>query len=279
MARRRAAAARSRQVCVSWARTAAGDTNPGPPARPRRAASTWPRTGRDLSAWDRDITAAECDISAWDRDITAADRDLSACDQHRAARDCDLNAADWARAVCARLVKRVTGGRGSVFPAMGPPLPRLGPCGARAPSLCPALLDRARMWCACWMRTTGTPLLAAARCSLAWMWISAQGGRCVHGLLSLAAVRDDWRGYQPRWERRTAAGSGRCIGVIIVGGALMPVIPRLDRSADLRWSPAEGLLHAALSAGDPQYVHDQGFSRAVVDHRILRGRHLRGPRP
>ena len=49
----------------------------------------------------------------------------------------------------------------------------------------------------------------------------------------------------------------RCIGLIGVGGALMHAIPYLDRSADLQQSSAEGLLHAALRAGDPHPVRTQ----------------------
>jgi len=119
-----------------------GDTNTGPPGWPRRVAGAVLRAGRDLSARDCDLTATDCDPSAFDRDITVTDRDPSAFDHDIAATDRDLSATDWARAICARLINRVTGGRGCVVPAMGPPLPRLGPCGARAPSMRPISLDR-----------------------------------------------------------------------------------------------------------------------------------------
>jgi hypothetical protein len=45
---------------------------------------------------------------------------------------------------------------------------------------------------AVWMQTTGTALLVAERRSIGRLRTPAQGSRSVHGLLYLAAVRDDW---------------------------------------------------------------------------------------
>jgi len=53
-----------------------------------------------------------------------------------------------------------------------------------------------------WMRTVGTALFGVQRCSLMYMWTTAQDGRSVHGLLYLAAVRDG----SCQQERR----QGRC---------------------------------------------------------------------
>ena len=55
-------------------------------------------------------------------------------------------------------------------------------------------LDVARTWHgATWMQTSGTALLAVERCRLVGVWLAAQDGRSAHGLLYLAAVRDDRR--------------------------------------------------------------------------------------
>ena len=42
-----------------------------------------------------------------------------------------------------------------------------------------------------WMQTSGTALLAVELCSLVHVWMAAQDSRSVHGLLYLAAVRND----------------------------------------------------------------------------------------
>ena len=51
---------------------------------------------------------------------------------------------------------------------------------------------------AAWMQTTGTPLLAIELRRLARVLTTAQDGRCVPGLLYLAAVRDDLRWQEHR---------------------------------------------------------------------------------
>src|SRR6266568_8233467 len=50
------------------------------------------------------------------------------------------------------------------------------------------------------MQTTGAALLAAKRCSLAWVRSAAQDGHSVCGLLYFAAVRADWREQEHRQE-------------------------------------------------------------------------------
>jgi hypothetical protein len=139
-------------------------------------------------------------------------------------------------------------------PCHDPPLPRLGPCGARAPYSARSSADVVR------------PLmqLSARPCSrpndAAWCGYPPGAGVACTGCCTSLLYGMTGAGINPVGSAAPPPGSGRCTGLIIVGSALMPVIPRLDRSADLRWSPAEGLLHAALRAGDPHYVHAQGFS-------------------
>jgi hypothetical protein len=53
-------------------------------------------------------------------------------------------------------------------------------------------------WHTTWMQTTGAALLAVRRCSLARVRMPAQDSRSAHGLLYLAAVRDDWREQEHR---------------------------------------------------------------------------------
>jgi hypothetical protein len=76
-----------------------------------------------------------------------------------------------------------------------------------------------------WMQTTGPALIAVRLCSPVRMWTLAQGSGCARGLLYLAAVRDDWREYQPCRVR----------------GPNTPSSPRgLGRRRS--WSPWPGLL-------------------------------------
>jgi len=44
-----------------------------------------------------------------------------------------------------------------------------------------------------WMQTTGATLLTVRQCSLACMWMLAQGSRSAYGLLYFTAVRGDMR--------------------------------------------------------------------------------------
>jgi hypothetical protein len=46
------------------------------------------------------------------------------------------------------------------------------------------------------MQTTGSALIAVRLCSPVRMWMFAQGSDCAHGLLYLAAVRDNWREHK-----------------------------------------------------------------------------------
>jgi len=52
-----------------------------------------------------------------------------------------------------------------------------------------------------WMQTVGAALLAAKRRSLARVAMAAHDGRRAHGLLCLAAVRDDRRGPEHDLDR------------------------------------------------------------------------------
>jgi hypothetical protein len=57
-----------------------------------------------------------------------------------------------------------------------------------------------------WMQTVGTALLAVNRCSPARVWATFQDSRSAHGLLYLAAVRDDRR-EQEHCQSRVDIGS------------------------------------------------------------------------
>jgi len=74
--------------------------------------------------------------------------------------------------------------------------------GAHVPRMCPALTGAA---CAStlttWMQTTGTALLASEWRSIVRLWTPAQDSRSAHGLLYLAAVRDDWCQQEHRQVR------------------------------------------------------------------------------
>ncbi len=89
---------------------AAGDTNTG--------ATAGLQTGRDLSACDRDITAAVCAVSARDCNLTAAVCAVSARARDLAATDHALSAADWTWTVRVWLIKCVAGGLASMSPVM-----------------------------------------------------------------------------------------------------------------------------------------------------------------
>jgi len=49
-----------------------------------------------------------------------------------------------------------------------------------------------------WMQTVGATLFAGKWCSTMRVWMSAQNRCGAHGLLYLAAVRDDWREQEHR---------------------------------------------------------------------------------
>jgi len=51
------------------------------------------------------------------------------------------------------------------------------------------------------MQTTGTALLASEWRSIVRLWTPAQDSRSAHGLLYLAAVRDDWCQQEHRQVR------------------------------------------------------------------------------
>jgi hypothetical protein len=73
------------------------------------------------------------------------------------------------------------------------------------------------------------------------VWLAAQDGHRTCRLLYPAAVP----GFR---------FSGECPG-LSWGGALMPLLPRLDRVADLRFSPPEVLSHTALRASDYHFPY------------------------
>ena len=78
--------------------------------------------------------------------------------------------------------------------------------GAHVPRMCSALTGAA---CASslttWMQTTGATLLVVKRRSVVRAWMPAQDSRSAHGLLYLAAVRDDPR-QQERCQGRVDIG-------------------------------------------------------------------------
>ena len=111
------------------------------------------------------------------------------------------------------------------------------PSGCKLPAR-PCSRPNVAAWCVC-----GYPPRAGVVCA----------GCCtslLYGLTGAGINPAGSAGPPPGWR----------IGLIMVGGALVPAVPRLDRSADLRWSPPKGLLPVALGAGHPHYAHSQGFS-------------------
>src|SRR5690348_18417716 len=73
------------------------------------------------------------------------------------------------------------------------------------------------------------------------VWLAAQDGHGTCGLLYPAVVP----GFR---------FPGECPG-LSWGGALMPLLPRLGRVDDLRFSPPEVLPHTALRASDYHFPH------------------------
>jgi hypothetical protein len=67
------------------------------------------------------------------------------------------------------------------------------------------------------MQTTGTTLIAVKRRSLVRVGMSAQDSRSAHGLLYLAAVRDD-RCEQEHCQGRVAIGPASLTAPEAVGG-------------------------------------------------------------
>ena len=86
-----------------------------------------------------------------------------------------------------------------------------------------------------WMRTMGENLIAVERCSLARMWVSAQGGRSAHALLYLAAVLTNCR-KQETVKRLYSRSSAHSCGLMIVKKILTASVWRpSDRPPAQAW--------------------------------------------